>query len=177
MPQVIIKPYSPVWQSLFQEERETILHAFAPIDVAVEHIGSTSVEGLASKPVIDILLSASSLLVIEQHIKTLAKQGYTYVPKYEAEIPMRRYFVKSPLGSLRVHLHGVQTGSDIERNHLIFRDALRTNAALREEYQMLKLRLAKEFADDKAAYTAAKEPFIRAILARSEAIFSSELIQ
>lgn len=173
MPQVIIKPYSPAWRSLFQHERETILHAFAPLDVAVEHIGSTSVEGLAAKPVIDILLSASSLLVIEQHIKTLAKQGYIYVPKYEAEIPMRRYFVKSPLGSLRVHLHGVQAGSDIERNHLVFRDALRTDAALREEYQTLKLRLAQEFADDKATYTAAKEPFIRSVLANKH-IFSSE---
>ena len=78
---------------------------------------------------------------------------------------MRRYFVKSSAPSLRVHVHGVEIGSPIWRAHLAFRDALRSDPDLRAQYQTLKLRLAEEFADEKSAYTDAKGPFIRSVLA------------
>ena len=61
----------------------------------VEHIGGTSVPGLAAKPVIDVLLGAHSLADIESKIPPLNEVGYADVPKYERELPMRRYFVKS----------------------------------------------------------------------------------
>lgn len=163
---VHIIPYSAEWQDLFQKERANILAVFTTSDVQIEHIGSTAVPGLVAKPVIDIMLGAPSLSVIEEHITSLEQRGYTYVPKYEAEIPLRRYFVKSLFDSLRVHLHGVETGSRIWQEHLTFRDTLRSDETLREEYQALKLRLAQEFSNDKAAYTAAKDPFIKAVLAR-----------
>lgn len=118
-----------------------------------------------AKPVIDVLLGSASLRDIELRIDSLGAAGFEYVSKYESEIPMRRYFVKQPANSLRIHVHGVVEGSDLWLKHLAFRDALRNDAALREEYQALKLRLAREFAQDKAAYTDAKAPFIRSVLA------------
>ncbi len=78
---------------------------------------------------------------------------------------MRRYFVKPAATSLRVHLHAVELGSLLWQEHLAFRDALRTDATLSSRYQSLKLRLAEEFAADKSAYTVAKGPFIRSVLA------------
>ena len=165
MPTVILTPYSPDWPNQFHAIREELLSAFAPTVVTIEHIGSTSVPGLAAKPVLDVLLGASSLADIESKIKPLSEIGYSYVPKYEREIPMRRYFVRSSATSLRVHLHAVELDSRIWQEHLAFRDRLRADANLRSEYQALKLRLAEEFADDKAAYTAAKGPFIQAVLA------------
>ena len=164
-PAFVVSPYSAEWPGFFRGIREELLDVFPPLVVSIEHIGSTSVPGLSAKPVIDLLLGAQSLTDIESRIDPLGQRGYAYVSKYEREIPMRRYFVKPPGVSLRVHLHGVEIGSPIWREHLAFRDALRGDPDLRLQYQTLKLRLAEEFADDKSAYTDAKGPFIRAVLA------------
>jgi GrpB-like predicted nucleotidyltransferase (UPF0157 family) len=165
MPTVVLTPYSPDWPTQFHAICEELLSAFAPTPVTIEHIGSTSVPGLAAKPVIDVLLGAHSLADIESKIKPLNKIGYSYVPKYEREISVRRYFVKASATSLRVHLHAVELGSRLWQEHLAFRDRLRVDADLCAQYQALKLRLAEEFADDKSAYTTAKSPFIQAVLA------------
>lgn len=167
-PAFVVSPYSAEWPDLFRGIREELLGVFSPIVVVVEHIGSTSVIGLAAKPVIDVLLGAQSLTDIESRIGPLGEHGYAYVSKYEREIPMRRYFVKPPTTSLRVHLHGVEIGSPIWREHLAFRDALRGDADLCLQYQTLKLRLAEEFSGDKSGYTDAKGPFIRSVLAAAD---------
>lgn len=164
MPSFIVSAYSDDWPNSFCALREELLLVFATTMIAVEHIGSTSVPGLAAKPVIDVLLGARSLADIEAKIKPLTNIGYTYVSKYERELPMRRYFVKSSATSLRVHLHGVELDSRLWQEHLAFRDALRTDTALRSQYQSLKLHLAQTFADDKSAYSAAKSPFIASVL-------------
>jgi GrpB-like predicted nucleotidyltransferase (UPF0157 family) len=165
MAAVILTPYSPNWPTQFRAIREELLSVFAPMLVTIEHIGSTSVPRLAAKPVIDVLLGAGSLEDIESKIKPLSEIGYSYVPKYERELPTRRYFVKAQATSLRVHLHAVELNSRIWQEHLAFRDRLRGDADLCTQYQTLKLRLAEEFADDKSAYTDAKSPFIQSILA------------
>lgn len=166
MSNVVVSPYSAEWPELFQNIRKELLSAFETTPVVVEHIGSTSVPGLAAKPVIDILLGAGSLAEIEAKIGKLEDCGFSYVSKYEREIPGRRYFVKSPPASLRIHVHGVEIGGRLWREHLAFRDALRNDSDLLAEYQTLKLRLAQEFAHDKSAYTEAKGPFIKAVLER-----------
>lgn len=165
MSAVVLHPWSADWSRIFATVRDELVAAFAPVAVTVEHIGSTSVPGLAAKPVIDVLLGAASLADIESRIDALGAAGFGYVAKYESEIPLRRYFVKQPADGLRVHVHGVVAGGELWRNHLAFRDALSGDAALRDEYQALKLRLAREHAHDKAAYTDAKAPFILAVLA------------
>lgn len=162
---VVVSPYSAEWPGCFAGAREELLGVFAPLAVVVEHIGSTSVVGLAAKPVIDVLLGAGSLGEIEAKIPALGERGYSYVPKYEHELPLRRYFVKSSTTSFRIHVHAVEWGSRFWQEHLAFRDALRADAALRSQYQSLKLRLVEEFADDKSAYSSAKSPFIRSVVA------------
>lgn len=164
MPTFVVSPYSAEWPKLFEAIREEFLLVFSPTVVAIEHIGSTSVPGLAAKPVIDVVLGADSLADIESKIKPLGELGYTYVSKYEDQIPTRRYFVKSLPTSLRIHVHGVEQGSRLWQEHIAFRDSLRADEDLRSRYQALKLRLAEEFADDKPAYTAAKNPFIQSVL-------------
>ena len=163
----VVSPYYAEWPGVFRGIRDELIAVFSPFAVAVEHIGSTSVPGLAAKPVIDVLLGAHALTDIESRIGPLGELGYAYISKYEREIPMRRYFVKSPAASLRVHVHGVEIDSPIWREHLAFRDALRGDSDLRARYQALKLRLAEAFADDKSAYTAAKGPFIQSVIAKA----------
>lgn len=167
MSSVRIVPYSSEWPLQFEAVRTALRAAFADLAVAVEHVGSTAIPGLAAKPVIDVLLGAESLAVIESRAAALQRAGYQYVPKYEQELPMRRYFVKPEgSGSLRVHLHGVVHGSSYWQEYIAFRDALRTDQSLRAGYHSLKMELAARFAHDKPAYTAGKGPFIRSALTR-----------
>jgi GrpB-like predicted nucleotidyltransferase (UPF0157 family) len=162
---IVLAPYSSEWPLRFAQLRAELLTTFAATPVEVEHIGSTSVPGLSAKPVIDVLLGAGSLPSIESKTGDLERLGYRYVPKYERELPMRRYFVRAETATCnRVHLHGVVLGSQLWCNHLAFRDALRSDLALLASYQSLKRELATRFATDKSAYTAAKEPFIRSVL-------------
>lgn len=166
MASVTLEPYTPDWQRQFAKARTELLLAFAGLAVQVEHIGSTAVPGLTAKPVIDVLLGADSLVAIESRMESLARIGFQYVAKYEQQLPMRRYFVTEPRADrLRIHLHAVVIGSTIWRDHLMFRDALRSDSALLAAYQTLKLELATRFAQDKASYTEAKGPFITNALA------------
>jgi GrpB-like predicted nucleotidyltransferase (UPF0157 family) len=162
----VLTPYSAEWPKVFAHEHELIVRAFAPIGVRVEHSGSTAVPQLAAKPVIDILLGAPSLAAIELRIDELRAIGYDYISRYEQQLPLRRYFVKSSASSNRVHLHAVQTGSRFWQEQLAFRDILRSDPQLRASYERLKLDLAADPALDKAAYTEAKGPFIQSALAR-----------
>jgi GrpB-like predicted nucleotidyltransferase (UPF0157 family) len=161
---VLVVPYSAEWPGVFAALAEELHPVLVPLPVRLEHIGSTSIPGLSAKPVIDLLLGAQSLKDIESRIQALASIGFEYVSKYEREIPERRYFVRSQPNALRVHLHGVVRGGKLWRDHLAFRDALRADAALRDHYQELKLHLAAVHADDKAAYSEAKGPFIRSVM-------------
>lgn len=161
---VLISPYSSEWPNLFRILQEELIRGFAPIPVTVEHIGSTSVPGLAAKPVIDVLLGASSLAEIESKMEFLNELGYEYVSKYEKAIPDRRYFVKTSTNSLRIHVHAVELDSRLWQEHLAFRDALRCDSNLRSQYQLLKFQLAEKFVNDKSAYSAAKSPFIESAL-------------
>lgn len=132
----------------------------------LEHIGSTAVPGLCAKPVLDVLLGVPRLDLLEARIPRLVADGWTYRPEHEATLPQRRYFVRPAAAGLRVHLHGVVEGSALWRDHLRFRDALRADPALCARYAALKRDLAIRHAGDKSAYTEAKAPFIRAVLAQ-----------
>ena len=165
MQTVTMAPYSEEWPLRFAEVKAELLLAFAPGEAVVEHIGSTSIPGLAAKPIIDVLLGAESLDTIERKFEALARLGYEYVAKHEGELPMRRYFVKPAGKAPRVNLHAVVLGSQFWLEHLVFRNALRANSSLVSEYQKLKERLAIEFVHDRPAYTEAKAPFIRAVIA------------
>jgi GrpB-like predicted nucleotidyltransferase (UPF0157 family) len=165
MSTVTIVPYSSDWPLQFARARDELLAVFADSTVQVEHIGSTSIPGLAAKPVIDVLLGADSLTAIESKAEALEWAGYQYISKYEQELPMRRYFVK-PEGhdSLRVHLHAVVLDSSFWQEHIAFRNALRADSLLLAEYHSLKIELAARFPNDKSSYAAAKAPFIRSAL-------------
>ena len=160
---VLLVPSAPHWPEAYATLCAELLAVFGPGEIAIEHIGSTAVPGLLAKPVLDLMLGAPTLTAIEARIPTLTALGYQYVDRHEHELPQRRYFVRQPAGAERIHLHGLVRGDRLWREHLIFRDALRADADLRARYAALKTELVARGLD-KAAYTAAKAPFIRAVL-------------
>lgn len=168
MPTVEIVEYRDSWPRAFGSIAQTLQAALAGVPIAVEHIGSTAVPGLCAKPVIDVLLGVPALDEVERRVPALSALGYRHRPEYELQIPLRRYFVRDAAVDMpRVHLHAVLRGGPLWRDHVSFRDALRADGMLAEGYAHLKLRLAQGL--DKAAYTEAKGPFIRAVLAERAA--------
>jgi GrpB-like predicted nucleotidyltransferase (UPF0157 family) len=160
---VTIVPYSGRWPALFEGEARMLRELFAPESIEVEHIGSTAVPGMAAKPIVDVLLGAATLQSIEHRIAELGQCGYRYVPEFEVALPQRRYFEKAA-GDDLFHLHAVQTGSAFWRDHVAFRDILRNDRRVFDDYHRLKCELA-ESGLDRGAYTDAKAPFIQAVLA------------
>jgi len=166
---IVIAAYNPTWPVRYEAERAAIVAAIGPALTAIEHVGSTSVPGLAAKPIIDILAGLRTLADAPATIEPLAALGYVYVPAYEDELPERRYFRRR--GAAPVHLHMVVEGGSFWQRHLQFRDYLRRHPASAAAYATLKRDLALRYAGDPPGYTDAKTAFVREIEARAAAEF------
>lgn len=142
--------------------------AFHGAHATIEHVGSTSVTGLAAKPIIDVTVGLVSLDVAERRIPALEAIGYRYVPEYERELPDRRYFRRPANHPRTHHLHCVIEGGAFWNRHLAFRDRLRADSRAAGAYGALKLELAERHGTDRRGYAEAKSPFIEAILREGE---------
>ena len=156
-----VVPPDPTWPAKFAVERETIVTALGVKAVRVDHIGSTSVPGLAAKPIIDIGLSVLDVDREEDYLPDLIAAGY----QLRVREPGHR-MVRTP--DLGVHVHVCTAGSDWERRQLLFRDWLRYDQSDRAAYNSLKNQLAQEDWPDMNAYAEAKGPLITEITARAE---------
>jgi len=163
MPQVV--PYDALWPLEFDAEARRITRACHGLVLELEHIGSTSVPDLAAKPIIDILAGVPPRARRAPYVAALVRLGYEHLGAYG--IPGRDYFRR---GSPRTHhVHMVSVSSAFWRDHLLFRDTLRADAALAREYAALKRELAAAFHDGARRYTDEKGPFIRAVIRRAHA--------
>lgn len=159
-------PYRDSWRASFRSVADELAGVMAGCSARIEHIGSTAVPGLCAKPVLDVLLGVRLLTQVEAEIDQMAGLGYRYRPEYEDQIPQRRYFVRGATATVpRVHVHAVVHGDRLWQEHLAFRDALRQDPELARQYSHLKQELALAQRLSKSAYTEAKAPFIKGVLA------------
>jgi GrpB-like predicted nucleotidyltransferase (UPF0157 family) len=133
----------------------------------IEHVGSTSVPGLAAKPVIDIQVSVTSLIPRQPIVTSLEAIGYGH--SIDPIEPQHEFFSRGYQGDGQrmVHVHVCEVGSTWERRHLAFRDELRRDPDAAATYAALKRRLAEEHPRDIFAYIDGKTEFIRSIEARA----------
>ncbi len=162
---VVLVPYDPEWPARYAEAKTDIQRVLGDRALAVEHVGSTAVPGLLSKPIIDILVGVRRLADAAACIGPLAEIGYEYQPDAEADIPERRYFDRGPPGGRTHHLHMVEFAREFWMRHILFRDFLRAHPDRAREYAELKRRLAAEFTSDREAYTDGKADFVRRTVA------------
>ena len=160
MPQhITVSDYNAQWPLKFSEEKQAISAVLKENCIAIYHIGSTSVKGLAAKPVIDIMAVVRSLERADAVEKDFAEAGYEYLGEFG--IPGRRYLRKG--GDERTHQIHIFQADDLHNiiRHLAFRDFLRAHAKEREKYAKLKKQLAKDFPYDIDGYCVGKEEFVR----------------
>ena len=148
---------------MYDNMKDLFFRSFGDKIAGIEHIGSTSVAGLCAKPIIDILLGVHSLDDADSIVPNMIELGYDYISKYEDVMPYRRYFNKYENEVGKFHVHTVVIDSDFWNRHIKFRNILRKNENIRNDYCMLKKELAKKEWKDGNEYADAKTDFIRRI--------------
>lgn len=164
---VRIVPHDPAWSKAFEAERKALQGVLGPLpsDPTIEHVGSTAVQGLAAKPIVDIAIGFHSLGDVRRGLTLLVRSGRRYVKganqpgmlfMASGEEPGRRTF----------HYHLVLQGTPAWRKLLVFRDYLRRHPGAAKEYGDLKARLAERYPRSRQDYMAHKRPVLRALMQR-----------
>jgi GrpB-like predicted nucleotidyltransferase (UPF0157 family) len=161
---IVIEEYDPVWIDWFEQIREHVLPAFEGMPVAIEHVGSTAVAGLAAKPVIDVDVVVPTEGRVKAAIDRLETVGYLH--RGDLGIPGREAFVAAP-GLPRHHLYVVVEGSKAHLDHVLLRDHLRTHPGDLVRYADLKRRNAAEVDGNMEEYVARKHDLVTELLARA----------
>jgi len=176
---IIVVPYDPRWPLAFQAMAQVYARALEGVAIAIEHVVSTSVPGLAAKPILDIDIVIPSRAALPETIVRLAALGYRH--QGDLGISDREAFVARDEDSYRPcedgggpwpehHLYVCPATSRELHRHLGFRDWLRSHPGVAAEYARLKKKLAAIHGDDRDAYTRAKTNFIeRELFAQSGA--------
>ena len=185
---IIIQEYQEKWPADFLTIKENIHRALSGFDASIEHIGSTSVPGLGAKPIIDILVGIEDDTLLNQIVSPMQEAGFTYFKKLEPGWPERRLFVflepitnhTAPIiidinddDSFREYfinksnIHIVVKDTYDWKRHLAFRDFIRSNNDIRDEYYKLKKVLSNREFKDTLEYNSFKNDFIKEIEKRS----------
>ncbi|SDG49611.1 GrpB domain, predicted nucleotidyltransferase, UPF0157 family [Fontibacillus panacisegetis] len=168
---VIIDDYNYNWPSMFDELALILKKHLGNLIVDIEHIGSTSVPGLAAKSIIDLDIVISSMSLLPELINKLSELGYYHegnlgVENREAfgrkdeRVPYNQDNQPKP----EHHLYVCNQESEALIKHTFFRDILRQHSYLVEEYAELKKKLATIYKDNRQAYTEGKTAFVNKIM-------------
>ncbi len=160
---IVVLPYDEEWKQDFIDIKNEIMDAIGTLAIAIEHVGSTSVEGLAAKPIIDIDVVVKSGNV-ERAIRALENIGYIH--EGNLGIEGREAFAYEGKEHLQTHhLYVCPEDSEELKRHLAFKEYLRSNQVAREKYGSIKLEAAKLYPDDIEKYIEYKSPIIEEIYA------------
>ena len=162
---ITVVDYDPAWPAVFEAIRQRIASALGSLALRIEHMGSTSVPGLAAKPIIDIDTVIRVAGDLPATIERLEAIGYNHRGEIQGGPPGCEAFDRPPDAPVH-HLFVCPLGTDQFEKHLAFRDYLRTHPEARAEYMALKRDLAARFSHDRLRYTESKSEFILGILAR-----------
>ena len=157
---VVVRPYTPEWPQLYLAEEARLVGCIGEYVLDIQHIGSTSIPGMIAKPILDVAIAVYDFEEATRCIQPIERLGYHYRGEYG--ISRRHYFTK---GNPRTHhLHMLERHSENWANTISFRDHLRQNPSLAEEYAALKQRLSEQFPTDRLAYQDGKAAFIHHVL-------------
>jgi GrpB-like predicted nucleotidyltransferase (UPF0157 family) len=156
--------YDKDWPARFESWRELIAKGLRPVALRIDHVGSTSVPGLAAKPIVDVQVSVADISDEENYVPELERLGV----QLRSRDDLHRYFRPFADRPRDLHVHVCAAGSGWEREHLLFRDYLRATPAAREVYAETKREASRVWIDDGWAYTDANSEVILNILQEAE---------
>ena len=164
---IVIVEYDLSWPALFEEEASRSRSMLGSSALQVEHVGSTSVPGLAAKPVIDIQVSVASLVPHGRYVETMATLGYRHVALGDFDLVYPLFHKPAQWPSTH-HVHLCEAAGEQEWKHLAFRDYLRAHPQTARRYEVLKRELAPmhdaSTPQSMAAYSLAKSEFVADVM-------------
>lgn len=161
-PSVVVTAYDPRWPERFAELQKKLWPLVSDFALGLEHVGSTSVAGLAAKPTIDLDIIIPDSSFLEKTIARLGGAGYEHRGNMGIE---DRDAFRAINSTIKHNLYVCPRSSIALQNHLALRDTLRSNPALRDDYSSLKFALAAKYPDSIDDYIEGKTEFILKILA------------
>ncbi len=169
---IYIAPYNPEWPQQYEILRQSIQTVGGEMIAAIEHVGSTSVEGLGAKPIVDIMVGLQDF---EKDANDFAVKmqaaHFLYIDKWEQVMPYRRFFNWYEGEQNKSNIHTVQLGGEFWNRHLLFRNYLRKFPEKRDAYYQHKVKLAAQTWDSTSDYAGAKTAFIRSMEAEAGEYF------
>lgn len=156
-----LSKYNKIWIKNFIKEKQIITKILKNELTGIYHIGSTSINSIVAKPIIDILVSVRNINKIDKYYKLFYKNGY--IAEGEKGIKGRRYFVKKDGIKHLVHIHIFEENTKNIKRHLAFKNYLIKNPYWALKYSNLKKRLNKQYKSDLEKYIEGKIRFIKRI--------------
>jgi GrpB-like predicted nucleotidyltransferase (UPF0157 family) len=167
---VALVKHASNWTELFGEEKNLLNALVGEHVVDIQHIGSTAIDGISAKPLLDILVGVKSMGDAQKFDKHKLKEANIY-HLGRVQIEGKEVFAKfSNLENLtKTHvLHVVEYGGDWWKTHIFFRDYLNEHPEVAKQYEALKIELAEAFPTDERSYTDGKKIFVEKILLLQE---------
>ncbi|MET8429794.1 GrpB family protein [Nocardia sp. NPDC004860] len=160
---IVLAAYDPCWPELFDEQADLIRRALGDRALAIEHVGSTAVTGLAAKPIVDIDLIVRDSADEAAYLPGLEKAGFRLVMR-EPHWHRHRMLTRAD-PAVNLHVFSPNTSEHIR--HLVFRDWLRSHPEDRDLYDNAKREIAARTAGTPVDYNLAKNPVIDEIYRRA----------
>lgn len=157
---VILENYNYNWKVMYEKEKKELKKILGELALEIEHIGSTSIENLKSKPIIDIAVGVKSLKDFDKVRKNFLKEPYSVK---ENPVEGEELVIKGYPETIYL-IHFMEKDSKRYKDTLIFRDYLRNNSKAVKEYEKLKETLAIKYKNDRNSYTKAKDVFIKNVI-------------
>lgn len=166
-PAIRIVSYDAGWPREFEREAAAIQSALDGVVLRVDHVGSTAVPGLDSKPIIDIQVAVEDVGDLDAFVPALERLGYLFAP--DPDSPDLHFFGKPAERPRLFHVHVCAAGSEEEARHLAVRDFLRAHGKEAAGYGDRKRELADCSPCDRLAYIASKAPYMADLESRAVA--------
>lgn len=163
---VELENYNEKWKEEYLKEEELLKEVLKEKIIEIHHVGSTSIEGLMAKPVIDIMIAIKSFDEIEE-IEQILK-NYDYENRGHQGVESRYFFAKGPAESRTHYVHFVLPNNSTYYDLIYFKKYLIEHPEEKEKYCTLKKELAEKYADERPKYTKGKNNFITEIIRKAE---------
>jgi GrpB-like predicted nucleotidyltransferase (UPF0157 family) len=161
---VELVPYDPTWPARFEAWRDRLAGPLDGVATRIAHIGSTSVPGLSAKAIVDVMVCVDDVEDEPRYVPQCEAAGLTLISRDDEH----RFLVTTGPRPIDVHVHVCATGGNFERDHLLFRDFLRTHDEARDAYDAMKQEVARRWREDRMGYTYSKSDLILELLERAE---------
>lgn len=161
-----INEYNEDYPKIYEGEKNELMKIYKDKIHSIDHVGSTNIKGIKSKPIIDILIQTNDL---DNFIKFTESyvEGETYTVKKEQTLGGDYLIRKEEDGKVKAFIHVYQVGDINATNSILFRDYMNKNEEARHEYEELKEELFSKFKDERKSYTYGKDMFIKEIIKKA----------